>query len=175
MAQVSGPEDVYRHLVEDADESWLLGLLAFAIVEEQCIEWMKHFAAHNGREPNEVDIRSWYEQQPEGVLGRARGEAENALPLFADDVLQKILEGERRRVAEGVIVSEVRLARRFWPQFGISVAGGFISAFVFAAVLAIFAFVVWQDASPVQIGRGAIIDSGEQADGKATDQQRGDE
>jgi hypothetical protein len=175
MAQVSGPEDIYLHLVEDADESWLLGLLAFGIVQEQCIEWMKHFAVHNGRAPNEVDIRSWYEQQPEGVLRRARGEAENALRLFADDVLQEILESERRRVTEGVIVGEVRLARRFWPQFGISVAGGFVSAFVFAAVLAILALVVLQDASPVQIGRGAIIGSGEQADGKAPDQPRGNE
>ena len=101
------------------------------------------------------------------MLRRATGEAENALQLFADDVLQEVLEVERRRVAEGVIVNEIRLARRFWPQFGISAAGGFVSALVFAAVLAILAFVVWQDPSPVQLGRDAS--------GNATGEQRGDE
>jgi hypothetical protein len=175
MAQLSGPEDVYRQMVEDADESWLLGLLALAIVEEQFIEWKKHFAAHSGAAPSQSDIRNWYEQQPDGVLRRARGEAENAVRLFADDVLQEILESERRRVAEGVIVGAVRLGRRFWPQFGISVVGGFVSAFVFAAVLAILAFIVWQDASPVQISRGAIVGPGEQTDGEADNQQRGDQ
>lgn len=176
MAQFAGPEDVYRRMVEEADESWLLGLLAFAIVEEQRIEWMKHFAEHNGRSPTEVEVRNWYEQQPEGVLRRATGEAENALQLFADDVLQEILEVERRRVADGMIVNEIRLARRFWPQFGISAAGGFVSALVFAAVLAILAFVVWQDPSPVQIGRDAIGNtteeqkSGAASDGQNTDQ-----
>jgi hypothetical protein len=176
MAQVAGSEDVYRRTVEESNQSWLLGLLAFAIVEEQRIEWMKHFAEHNGRTPDEADVRNWYEQQPEGVLRRASSEAENALQLFADDVLQEVLEVERRRVAEGVIVGEVRLARRFWPQFGISAAGGFVSALVFAAVLAILAFVVWQDPSPVQLGRNAVGDAiGDQTDGEAPSEQRADE
>jgi hypothetical protein len=61
MAQVAGSEDVYRRMVEESEESCLLGLMAFAIVEEQRIEWMKHFAEHNGRTPNEVDVRNWYE------------------------------------------------------------------------------------------------------------------
>jgi hypothetical protein len=91
-------------------------------------------------------------------------------------VLQEVLEVERRRVAEGVIVGEVRLARRFWPQFGISAAGGFVSALVFAAVLAILAFVVWQDPSPVQLGRNAVGDAiGDQTDGEAPSEQRADE
>jgi hypothetical protein len=34
MARVAGSEDVYRRMVGESEESWLLGLLAFAIVEE---------------------------------------------------------------------------------------------------------------------------------------------
>ncbi len=176
MARISASEDVYQQLVEDAEESWLLGLVAFAIVEEQRIEWMKHFETQNQKRPNADDIRHWYEQQPEGVLRRARGEAENALQLFADDVLQQVLEVERRDVAEGVIVSEIRLARRFWPQFGISVAGGFVSAFAFAAVLTILAFILWQDPSPVELGRGLVGEQPEEApDGQTHDQPGSDQ
>ncbi len=79
MPQISSSEDVYRQLVEESDEDWLYGLVAFAVVEEQRIEWMKHFEEHNGRAPSTVDIQHWYEQQPEGVLLRAKGDSENAL------------------------------------------------------------------------------------------------
>lgn len=44
----SSSDDIYRELVEDSDESWLYGLVAYAVVEEQRIEWAKHPAANNG-------------------------------------------------------------------------------------------------------------------------------
>lgn len=43
MAKYSGSPDIYRELVEDSKENWLYGLVAFAVVEEQRIEWMKHY------------------------------------------------------------------------------------------------------------------------------------
>lgn len=57
------------------------------------------------------------------------------------------------KVAESALVSEIRSIRRFWPQFGVSVAGGMASAFAFAAMLAVLAFIVWQDPSPIDMGR----------------------
>ncbi len=154
MPQISSSEDVYRQLVEESDEDWLYGLVAFAVVEEQRIEWMKHFEEHNGRAPSTVDIQHWYEQQPEGVLLRAKGDSENALRNYHETVLQEILEIERREVAEGVIVSEIQLARRFWPQFGINVAAGLASALLFAAILVLLAFFVLTEVSPVNIWKG---------------------
>ncbi|MCH9051114.1 MAG: hypothetical protein IIA72_08520 [Proteobacteria bacterium] len=156
MPQISSSEDVYRQLVEEADEDWLYGLVAFAVVEEQRIEWTKHFVEHNDQAPSTVDIQHWYEQQPEGVMLRAKGTAENALQLYADEVLQEILETERREVSEGVIVSEIQLARRFWPQFGINVAAGLASAVLFAAVLILVAIIVLTEVSPVNIWKGVI-------------------
>ena len=153
MAQLSSSADVYRELVEESEENWLLGLVAFAIVEEQRIEWMKHFYENNGGPATTADIQDWYEQQPPGVLLRAKGDAENTLQAYADDVLQEVLEAERRDVAEGVIVSEIRLTRRPWPQFGINVAAGLVSATLFAATLTIVAFIVLQDVSPISFGK----------------------
>jgi len=153
MPQISSSNDVYRQLVEESDEDWLFGLLAFAVIEEQRIEWMKHFEVNNGGAPGSAEIQHWYEQQPNGVLLRAKGDAENSLQAYADEVLQEILETERREVAESVIVAEIRLGRRFWPQFGINVAAGFASAALFAAVLTIIAAIVFYDLSPVAIGK----------------------
>ena len=173
MAQISRSEDVYRELVEESEENWLFGLVAFAIVEEQRIEWVKHFEEHNDRAPSTDEMQHWYEQQPEGVLLRAKGTAENALQLYADEVLQEVLEIERREVAEGVIVSEIRLARRIWPQFGINVAGGFASALLFAAVLIVVAFVVLTDPSVVKLWKGIVDQQTEESVNGKTDRKTG--
>ena len=118
---------------------------------------MKHFVEHNDQAPSTVDIQHWYEQQPEGVLLRAKGDSENALRIYHEEVLQGILETERREVAEGVIVSEIQLARRFWPQFGINVAAGLASAVLFAAVLVLVAVIVLTDVSPVNLWKGLVM------------------
>ena len=78
MDKYSGPEDIYKEVVEDVpeDEEWLLGLVAFAVVEEQKIEWIKHQTDNNGGSPSNEDIQAWYEQLPSGVLLRAKDTAE---------------------------------------------------------------------------------------------------
>ena len=69
MAKYSGPEDIYNKLVENSpdDKEPLLGLVAFAVVEEQKIEWLKHQLENNGQLPSTADIENWYQQQPSGV------------------------------------------------------------------------------------------------------------
>ena len=145
MVQVSSSEDVYRHFVEQS------AVICFAMLEEQKIEWSRHFASLNGRSAASDEVASWYAQQPPGVLLRARGIAENSLQHYATDVVQAALAAERQSIAEGVIVSEIRMARRFWPQFGMNVAAGLASALVFAALLTAVAVVVLADVSPIQI------------------------
>jgi hypothetical protein len=152
MSKFSGPEDIYKALVEDSEESWLYGLVAFAVIEEQRIEWMRHQESNNGHLPAANEIKSWYEQQPESVLLRAKGTAENALKLYSGEVVDLVLEEQQREIRDGIIVSEIRGLKAFWPQFGVNLAGGFISALLFAIFLAIMAFFVLNDTSPVKIG-----------------------
>lgn len=153
MAKYTGSADVYRELVEDSPENWLYGLVAFAVVEEQRIEWMKHFEGQNGNMPREDEIKKWYEQQPASVLLRAKGIAENALQNYATEVLEVANGDIRTEIEEGIIVSEIKKLGSFWPQFGVNLAGGFASALIFAAFLIIMAFFVLNDTSPVEIGK----------------------
>ncbi len=152
MAEFVGSEDIYKELVQDSKENWLYGLVAFAIVEEQRIEWMKHFEEHNGTLPTPEDVKGWYKQQPSSVLLRAKGEAENALQVYSSDVVEVALEGKRKEIEEGIVVAEIRESRRFWPQFGVNFIGSITSAIVFAALLIVAAFFVLNDTSPAQIG-----------------------
>jgi hypothetical protein len=155
MDKFSGPEDVYDELVENSEESWILGLVAFAVVEEQRIEWMKHQVEHTGNRPDAAAIKSWYEQQPKSVLLRARDTAETRLKDYSSTIVEEILEESGKEIEEGIIVGEIRAANKFWPQFGVNFAGGFASALVFAGFLVLMAFLVFNDISPIQFGSQA--------------------
>lgn len=152
MDKFSGPEDIYDELVENSEESWILGLVAFAVVEEQRIEWIKHQTKNTGEAPTADEIRSWYEQQPKSVLLRARDTAEARLKDYSTDIVEEVLNETRREIEQGIIVNEIRSINKFWPQFGVNFAGGFASALVFAGFLVLMAFLVFNDASPVQFG-----------------------
>lgn len=152
MSRYSGSHDIYKELVEDSEESWLYGLLAFAIIEEQRIEWMRHHCENNGAIPTSSEIQNWYEQQPPGLILRAKGTAESALQAYSEEVQEFVDSEQRKEIEEGIIVSEIRAIGRFWPQFGVNLAGGFVSAIIFAVVLILFTVFVVNDASVVEVG-----------------------
>lgn len=154
MSEYSGPIDVYNELVENVpeNEEWLLGLVAFGVVEEQKIEWMKHYSANGGGLPSDEQIMEWYRQQPSGVLLRAKDTAAARLTSYAEDAISVYTNDMEKEIHEGIIVDEIRQTRRFWPQFGVNLAGGFAGALLFAALLTLIAFFVLNDASPIGIG-----------------------
>ena len=151
MPQLSSSNDVYSCLVEESEEDWLLGLVAFAIVEEQRIEWMQHYSSTVGTEPTADEIDNWYRQQPDGVLLRARGDAHNALAAFCGEVIDEAVQAEREKSLESAVLNEIHLLGRFWPRLSINVLSGIISAVLFAAILVIVALFLANDISPVTI------------------------
>ena len=166
MAKYTKSDEIYKQLVEDSDEDWLYGLVAFAVVEEQRIEWAKHHEECNGQTPTADEITQWYGSQPANVLLRAKGAAENALQVYAGEVLNTVEEYTRRDIEEGIIVREIQSQNRFLPQFGVSLAASFASALLIAAVLIIFAFLVFSDTSAVDIGKQLANDTEVTTDGE---------
>ena len=155
---ISSSDDAYRQLVVESQEDWLYGLVAFAVIEEARIEWSIHREEIDGQAPNADEIRDWYENQAQSVLVRAKGDAEIVLAQYGQEVLTEEGEAERKEIMEGLIVSEIRMTRNFWREFGTNVAGGFVSAMLFALLLAIMVFVVLTDVSPEKLGR-SLFDS----------------
>lgn len=151
MTKYAGAQDIYRELVEESNESWLLGLVAFAVVEEQRVEWMRHYEKSHGTLPTADQVKGWYEQQPPGALLRAKGTAENALLAYSEQVSAELDAEYRKEVENGIVVGEIRELKQFWPQFGVNVAGGLASALLFAAILTVVAFLVFNDTSPVEM------------------------
>ena len=163
MDRFLGSHDIYKVLVEDApdDEEWLFGLVAFAIIEEQRIEWVRHQTEHNRGAPSQDEVDRWYAQQPKGVILRAKDSAEARLTNYAQDAINSYMIDFEKEIEEGVVVGEIREIKKFWPQFGVNLAGGFVSTLLFAIALTLVAFFVYNDTSPVDIGTelGAKVDS----------------
>ena len=141
MDKYTGPDDIYQELVEESEENWLLGLLAFAVVEEQRIEWMKHRTKTKGI-PTPSDIQEWYESQPASTLVKAKAEAEAALKIFGAQAAEEFDDAYRKEIAQGIVVQEIEKLGRWWPQFGMNVVSGVVSSIVFAAILILLAFFV---------------------------------
>lgn len=152
MARYAGPEDVYDEVTRAHDAHWLGGLLAFAVIEEQKIEWMKHHAEHCGCSVTDEQVTAWYGALPETALVRARKAAQDSLDTYADDVAAAVGDALRKEVEQSLLLGEIRQVRRFWPQFGLSIAGGLASSILFGALLFFIAFLVLNERSPIAIG-----------------------
>ncbi len=153
MDQYHSTQDIYKALVDDVpeDQDWLLGLVAFAVIEEQKVEWIKHQTLHNGGYPSDEAIRAWYSQLPSGALLRARDTAQTRLTDYGASVIETYLADYGEEMQRGILVNEIREIGKFWPQFGVNVAGGFASALLFAALLGLLAFLVFNDTSAVDL------------------------
>jgi len=126
-----------------------MGLVAFAVIEQNRMDWMSHFEGHHGRQPNQAEIQNWYEQQPESVILRARGEAEGALKAYAQEITEQLGEQFKVEAQEGVILQEIKSTHRFGPQIGLNIIGGFVGSLIFAALLAVLAFIISRGGSPI--------------------------
>lgn len=151
MERLTGSEDVYRRLVGSTEERWLYGLVSFALVEERRIEWMRHRENHDGAPPEEAEIRRWYEQQTENDLMRAEEQAEAALTIYADEILNDILKAETQKAIDRSILGEIERAGRWWRQLAINTVAGVAAAFIFALILVGVTRIVFTDPSPVGI------------------------
>lgn len=148
-----GPENIYDELIGDEETSWLLGLVAFAVIEEQKIEWVKHVTATTGSAPTSTEIDNWYSQLPQGAVLRAKGTAENALSVYSTEVVDEVLDETKREIEESVLSNEIRELKRFWPQFGVNLAGGFISSLLFALLLVALAIVLLKSPSLIDVAK----------------------
>lgn len=149
MCRIAGPEDTYRKLVQQAEGGWLHGLIAFAVLEEQKIEWMRHVETISGSLPTGEEVRSWYRHQPASVLRRAQEAAEGILRGYGSELSESIEGDYRREIIDSVVVSEIRSINRFWPKFIANVAAGFVAALLFSTLLVLLTLIAFRDPSPI--------------------------
>lgn len=153
MCSISGPEDTYRKLVQQTEGNWLRGLIAFAILEEQKVEWMRHMESTSGALPTGDQVRRWYQHQPESALRRVQGAAEVVLNEYSGALTESIEKGYRKEVIDRVVLSTIRSSKKFWPTFIANVAAGCVAALLFSSLLVLLTIIVFRDPSPIAMIR----------------------
>ncbi|MDA0231379.1 MAG: hypothetical protein O3B21_14490 [Proteobacteria bacterium] len=93
---VNTSQDTHRQLVTEPVYSWTLGLMAYAIVEDQKYEWIAHLKKTEDREPTPAEIENWFRSRTPESFTRAVADAEHALQLVADDALARIIHDGHR-------------------------------------------------------------------------------
>jgi hypothetical protein len=151
MPKYAGPEDIYRETVEQPQQGWLVGLLAFAVVEERRIEWVRHRRRTVDAAPTSEEVQAWYEAQPHGAVVRAVAHAESALRGYGKQVAEDFDEAHRLQVAEGVVVAEIRRLGRWAPVLGMNVLGGLIGSTLFTALLILLGTLVLNEPSASEL------------------------
>lgn len=147
IIKFGGPEDVYNAAVQAAGGVWVKSLLAFALVEQQRLEWAHHRLVTTGQRAGPLGLVRWYEEQPPSVIARALNGAQAALDDYNANSMDFFDDAYRRQVADDVVVGEVRKLGRLAPQVGISVLGGLIGSVTFTAFLIVFSWFVLNEPS----------------------------
>ncbi|MCY4101396.1 MAG: hypothetical protein OXF46_10835 [Rhodobacteraceae bacterium] len=144
MQPLSDTRDVYIHLVEKSQDDWLIGLLAFSLVEEQRLDWMEHQKKATGSIPSDEEIRKWYAQQPESVLVKAKDEAGNVLGDFFEEAMYLAIQEDRENFRNSLVIDEVKNLGKFWPRFLHHLLFGVLSYALFAVLTIICIVMVSQ-------------------------------
>ncbi len=131
-----------------------MGLAAFAIVEIQCIERMKHHEDSKASVPTADEIAEWYRRQPVGVLLRAKDDVEIALLGYSEQSLIDAERAVREEVLESAVVEETRSLRRSWSQLGANSLEGVIGAVIFSAILVVGKLFPSAKTSPMALWEG---------------------
>lgn len=155
-------KDVHRIFIENPENSWTLGLMAFAIFEDRRFDWMQHFEENEKRPPTPQEIEFWYTQQPDRTLIETLSDAENALAIFAEDTVKEIKNEMKRDAEKEALFIAISSLNKPWKEFGISLISGVISSCIFTAILILFAIFVLADPSPLAWVRGALQSSNHQ-------------
>jgi hypothetical protein len=150
-APLEGPRDVFTRLVDEAEHSFELGLMAFALIENKRFDWMRHVEKYENRTPDQSEIDRWHRELPPSELRIAVDHAESMLRNSAETIMGEVLDLEVRRVRDSTLFTEIQTLRRFWPAFGVNVAGGLTSALVFAALVVLLGAYVLADFDLIKV------------------------
>ena len=128
-------DEAFALLVTEAEESWTLSLMAFALLEQQRVEWVDQFRSVHGREPSVEETTGWYAGRTPGDYLRVKGEAENTLSLFVEQTVEEAISEAESLWKRDAIFSHIKMYNGFFRQAGTNIVGGVIAAFVFSFVV----------------------------------------
>lgn len=158
MKPATCSDDVFQFLVEqrgvDGDgETDLIALFAYALVEQDRIQWASHRRDQGQAIVDTKDVEQWFSDKPEAYFQDKLRRGEEWFTNFARAYLRDEVEADRERAVQqavGALRSDIINARdkvvnridsrtrsKGWS---VNIASGLISNFIFAIVIAVLFF-----------------------------------
>lgn len=144
---------IYRELVEDDND--IVGHIAYSLYKSDKIKFIEKFKAKHGQEPAEDDLRQFHEVCCiQSNIDRYKMQAISILQQFMSDTLAsttKQIEEDYKKAQDKHLAD---IVAPLVPKFWWSVWQSIIGAFVFALIVAAFAFIKTYNANDVNITFG---------------------
>jgi hypothetical protein len=139
-----------RGLDADGDPD-AIALFAFALVENDRLDWVDHYRAnHNNVDPSPDQVAEWYRGKPESYFRDKERYAESWYATFARGLLRDEIEAGKQNAIRDALGD----LRRFWPGFWTGNLVGLTSNLIFTLVVVMFVAVITTDFSFIAGAKG---------------------
>ncbi len=125
---------IFMELV-GSEEDDLEGLLAYALFAVERSEWEEKFRDDNQDNPVDIDYQQYYNSFTPTRLNSLRGNARDALSVFAWNFLEDNIERIKEEAVDKSVVAEVRRQNNFWRSAFSSATGSFFFTILFFVLL----------------------------------------
>jgi hypothetical protein len=148
MEVQTSSEDVFRYLkakyaVDDEGDINAIALFAYALVEQDRIDWRDHMVAQYKVPPTDQQTVDWFRAKPRSYFDDRERDASDWYRQFARGLLRDEIEMLK---AEAVEQACGRLGR-FWPNFWVGNLVGLTSNVAFTVLVIIFVIAITNDFS----------------------------
>ena len=156
MNPLSSSDEVLRHYRDsrglDADgDPDAIALFAFALVENDRIDWVDHYRTNNDdRDPSSDQVAEWYRGKPESYFRDKERYAEEWYAAFARGLLRDEIEAGKQNAVRDALGD----LRRFWPGFWSGNLVGLTSNVVFTLLVVMFVAFITTDFSFIAWAKG---------------------
>lgn len=158
---------IYSKLVND--ETDIFGHIAYALYKRDKVKFIESFKA-NGKEPTEEDLELFHQISClETTLDRYQVQASVIMDAFLNEVLKKHRSDIEKKYVEEQNKRLGEVVRPLKPNFWYGVLQSIIGAFIFAIILAAFAFVYTFSKSDSSVVVGSEAAKGIQVPSVQTD------
>jgi len=133
-----------RRGVDTDGDTDAIALFAYALVEQDRIDWCDHYRInHDGLAPTSDQTAEWYRGKPESYFIDRERTAENWYAQFARWYLREEMDDEKQAAINAAIGN----VGRFWPNFWSGNLVGITSNLIFAVLVVLLVAVITTDFS----------------------------
>jgi hypothetical protein len=157
VTPLTSSDDAFRYFrdrrgVDTDGDTDAIALFAFALVEQDRIDWVEHFRTDHDAGPTTEQVVEWYRGKPESYFRDKERTAEVWYASFARWYLRDEISAEQQKAIHAVVGD----LGKFWPTFWNGNLTGITSNIFFAILVVAFVYIITTDFSFIAWTKGLL-------------------